>query len=68
MNKDDFEIEVTVRGPSVERETNYGLRSDRETMGTLRVPVTGAKAWEIYSEALVLATEPEMVAVEVGAA
>lgn len=47
-----FELEIVVRGPSVDTETQFGLRSDRPTLARIEVPIDAARAWSVYRHAL----------------
>ena len=56
-----FELRITLLGPERDVETNYGPRTDRDTLATLQVPVDGNKGWRICREAIAHVLQPDFI-------
>lgn len=56
---ENFEIEVTVRGP----KTTEGKYPNRETLAELKLEAPGLDAFEVYRRALEALTKPRCVVV-----
>ena len=61
MDKPVFELEITLRGPEESYESQYGPRTQRDTLARLDIPVTSARGWQIYQEAIRRALEPDFI-------
>jgi hypothetical protein len=57
--KELFELQITIKGPKRTYDSQYGPRTERDTLARLEVPVAGRRAWKIYQDAVAESVAPD---------